>query len=246
MSNKFSRILILIYGIFCYLAFVISVLLLICFVENIFLPKTLDSDRAIALGNALLINTGLIILFAVQHSGMARQTFKQWWVKFIPKPIERSTYVLVASLVLIFLVYVWQPLGILIWHIKNKFIFYSLYSLSFSGWILVALATFSINHFDLVGLRQVYFNWKNQPCPQLEFKTPKLYQTVRHPLYSGVLLGIWCAPKMTLSHLFFALLFSGYILVGIRLEEKDLVAKHGEQYKNYQKQVPMLLPNPFK
>ncbi|OKH18756.1 methanethiol S-methyltransferase [[Limnothrix rosea] IAM M-220] len=246
MSNKISRVLAFVYGIFCYITFIISVLILICFIENIFLPKTLDSDQAIALWQALSINTSLVSLFALQHSGMARQHFKQWWTTFIPKPIERSTYVLAASVILIFVIFAWQPLGISIWEITNPFIFYSLYSLSFVGWLLVALSTFSINHFDLVGLRQVYFNLSNQPYLELEFITPRLYQTVRHPMYSGVLLGVWCTPKMTLSHLIFAILFSAYIFVGIKLEEKDLITHHGEQYKTYQKQVPMLFPDLLK
>lgn len=242
-DNSFlSRVLTLIYGVFCYLAFVLSCVYAAGFIGNIFLAKSLDSNGQESLIIALLIDVGLLGIFALQHSVMARQKFKDWWVQLIPQPIERSTYVLFSSLALILVFWQWRPIGITLWQLDNlvaQIIFYFLFSL---GWIILLVSSFLINHFDLFGLRQVYLYFEEQKYTSLKFKTPVFYQYVRHPLYIGWLLIFWMTPIMTVAHLIFALVTTIYILVAIQLEEKDLVNIYGEKYKNYCREVPMLIP----
>lgn len=187
----------------------------------------------------------LLGIFAVQHSVMARQGFKQWWTRFVPKPIERSTYVLFTNIALGLLFYAWQPMGGTIWHVQDPLGQALLYSVFDLGWGLVLMSTLLINHFDLFGLRQVWLYLHNKEYTPLTFSTPALYQRVRHPLYVGWLLAFWATPTMTSAHLLFALTTTIYILMAIRWEEKDLVAIHGQAYADYQQRVPMLIPRVF-
>jgi protein-S-isoprenylcysteine O-methyltransferase Ste14 len=242
LNNPLGRISTLIYGVICYLNFLVIFLYFIAFINNIFLPKTLDSARIIDWRYGLLINVLLLLLFGLQHSGMARPKFKQIWTKIIPTGIERSTYVLLSSLCLVILMLFWQPLGVQIWQIENILIFYLFYGLNASGWLLVLVATFSLNHFDLFGLRQVFLHFQGKEYTQITFETPILYRIVRHPLYVGFLMGMWFTPSMTISHLIFAMGLTVYILAAIQWEEKDLIEIHGESYRTYQKHVPMLIP----
>lgn len=241
-NNKISRIAAFVYGLICYAIFFITILYAIGFVGNLIVPRSIDSDPIISLGNTLLVNAGLLGLFGLQHSGMARKGFKQWWTQVIPKAVERSTYVLFSSLCLLTLFYFWQPMGGTLWHITNATavaIFHTVFAL---GWLIVFGTTFLINHFDLFGLRQVWFYLQEQEYTHLKFVTPGLYNYVRHPLYVGFLLAFWSTPTMTAAHLVFALLTTTYILIAIQLEERDLVSDHGEDYNNYRRHVPMIIP----
>jgi protein-S-isoprenylcysteine O-methyltransferase Ste14 len=237
-----KRIAAFIYGVVCYAVFFGTFLYAIGFVGDLFVPKSIDSAPESPLGQALLINTLLLGLFAVQHSVMARPAFKRWWTRFVPKPVERSTYVLFSSLALIALFVYWQPIGGVIWNVQDPIGRAVLYGLFAFGWGLVLLATFLINHFDLFGLRQVWLYLRGKEYRPLNFGTPALYKIVRHPLYVGWFFAFWATPSMTVAHLFFALLTAAYILIAIRFEERDLLAEHGARYSEYRKQVPMLVP----
>jgi methanethiol S-methyltransferase len=182
------------------------------------------------------------VLFALQHSIMARPAFKAWWTQFIPEPAERSTYVLASSVALIILFAYWQPLGGVVWHVTQPTAVLVLYALCACGWLLVLVSTFLLNHFDLFGLRHVWLYLRGRPYTHLTFQTPGPYRLVRHPLYVGWLFAFWATPVMTLTHFVFALATSGYILAAIQLEERDLVAHLGNQYSEYRKRVPMLIP----
>jgi protein-S-isoprenylcysteine O-methyltransferase Ste14 len=192
--------------------------------------------------SSLLVDLGLLVLFALQHSVMARPAFKAWWTRFIPEPAERSTYVLASSVALIVLFACWQPLGGVIWKVTQPTAAMTLYALCAFGWLLVLLSTFLINHFDLFGLRQIWLYLRNEPYTHLTFRTPGPYRLVRHPLYVGWLFAFWATPDMTLTHFVFALATTGYILVAIQLEERDLARHLGTQYSDYRKRVPMLIP----
>lgn len=237
-----KRITAFTYGIICYVIFLITFQYTMGFIGNLFVPKSIDSPPVSPLGQALLIDALLLGLFAVQHSVMARPGFKRWWTRFVPKPVERSTYVLFSSLALIVLFVYWQPIGGVIWHVQDPVGQAILYGLCVFGWVLVLVATFLINHFDLFGLRQVWFYLRGKEDHALAFVTPGLYRMVRHPIYVGFIFAIWATPTMTVAHLFFALLSTVYILIGIRLEEQDLVAYYGARYREYKQQVPMLVP----
>ena len=237
----FNRIIAFLYGVACYLAFLAAFLYAIGFIGNFLVPKSIDSGMQMSFMNALAINAGLLGLFAVQHSVMARQWFKRAWSRIVPTSVERSTYVLFSSLALLLLFWKWQPMGGVIWEVQNGFGRAALYSLYAAGWAIVLAATFLINHFDLFGLRQVWLHLLGRPYTQLEFRTPGLYRYVRHPLYVGWLLVFWSAPKMTLAHLVFAVATTAYILIAIQFEERDLVRFHAE-YAEYRRRVPMLVP----
>ncbi len=230
------------YGVICYVIFFGTFQYAVGFLGNFIVPKSIDSTPDGPLGQALLINALLLGLFAVQHSVMARPAFKRWWTRFVPKPVERSTYVLFSSLALIVLFVFWQPMGGVIWHVQNPVGQAVLYGLCALGWGIVLVATFLINHFDLFGLRQVWLYLRGKECHPLSFVTPGPYRHVRHPIYVGFIIAFWATPTMTAAHLFFALMTTAYILIGIRLEERDLVTYHGERYREYSKQVPMLVP----
>lgn len=237
-----NRIAAFIYGAVSYAIFFVTFLYAVGFVGNFIVPKSIDSSPEGPLGQALLIDALLLGLFAVQHSVMARPAFKRWWTRFVPKPVERSTYVLFASLALIALYALWQPIGGVVWNVQDPAAQLVLYGLCAFGWGLVLLATFMINHFDLFGLRQVWLYLRGKEYRPLSFGTPGPYRLVRHPLYVGFFIAFWATPVMTAAHLFFAVMTTAYVLIAIRLEEHDLVAEHGARYAEYRKQVPMLIP----
>jgi protein-S-isoprenylcysteine O-methyltransferase Ste14 len=236
-----GRLLALLYGVVCYLVFFGTFLLSIWFVWTMDAPKPEPP-----MARAVLINTGLLLLFAVQHSGMARQGFKRVWTRVVPPPIERSTYVLVASLCLLLLIYFWLPMPTPVCDIQAPWARALLHGMFWFGWVLVLVSTFLIDHFDLFGLKQVWNYWRNQPYQPPAFMTPGPYRLVRHPLYLGFLLAFWSTPRMTQGHLFFAVVTTAWILLAIQFEERDLVTIHGEDYKLYRSGVSMLVPWPGK
>jgi len=237
-----KRIAAFFYGITCYVIFLATFLYIIGFIGNLFVPKSIDSTPVGPLGQALLIDALLLGIFAIQHSVMARPVFKRWLTRFVLQPVERSTYVLFSSLALILLFAYWQPIGGVIWQVQSPVGQAVLYGLCVFGWGLVLVSTFLINHFDLFGLRQVWLYLRGREDHALAFVTPGLYRLVRHPIYVGFIFAMWATPTMTVAHLFFALLSTAYILIGIQLEERDLVAFYGARYSQYKKQVPMLIP----
>jgi len=229
------------YGLACYAVFFATFLYAVGFIGNLWVPKSIDSPRDVSMAAALFANLGLLGLFAVQHSVMARPAFKRWWTRLVPASAERSTYVLFSSVALIVLFWFWQPMGGVVWEIQSVAGINTMYALYAAGWALLLYCTFLIDHFDLFGLRQVWLQFVGKPCTPLDFKTPWLYRQVRHPLYIGWLMIIWATPTMTVAHLVFAMMSTAYILVGIQLEERDLVNAHPE-YAEYRQRVPMLLP----
>jgi protein-S-isoprenylcysteine O-methyltransferase Ste14 len=242
LQNKIARLAAFLYGLVCYAIFFVTSLYACGFVGNFLVPRSIDSVPVISWKNALLVDAALLGIFGLQHSIMARKGFKSWWTQFVPKPIERSTYVLFSSLCLIALFYLWQPIGGIIWNHTNSIGVTIIYALFASGWLLVLMTTFLINHFDLFGLRQVWLYLWGKEYTQLKFVTPGPYKYVRHPLYIGWLLAFWSTPTMTVTHLVFALLTTAYILIAIQFEERDLVDIHGRAYADYCRQVPMLVP----
>jgi methanethiol S-methyltransferase len=236
-----KRLSILLYGILSYAAFFAVFLYAIGFVGNILVPKSIDSAPTVPFLTALLVNLGLLGLFAVQHSVMARPAFKRWLTRIVPVPAERSTYVLASSLAMIALFAFWQPMGGVIWDVASPAGQAVLYTLFAFGWALVFVSTCLINHFDLFGLRQVWLEFRGRPYTPLAFRTPGPYRLVRHPLYVGWLFAFWATPTMTAAHLVFAVMTTAYILVAIQLEERDLMDFHPE-YAEYRRQVPMLVP----
>ena len=239
-----KRSLFFLYGIICYFVFFVTFLYAVGFVGNIMVPKTIDSGFQGGSTYAWLVNILLLSLFAVQHSVMARPGFKKWWTRFIPKPIERSTYVLLASVVLILLFAYWRPIDSVVWNIKGSLAGSILIALYFAGWFVVLFGTFLINHFNLFGLQQVYLNLKNQDQPHPKFVKPLFYKIVRHPLMLGFIIAFWATPQMSVGHLLFAFATTGYILVAIQLEERDLVRFHGDEYRRYQQEVSQIIPMP--
>lgn len=238
----FKRIMFFGYGVVCYLVFLATFLYAIGFIGNFAVPTTLDGEATGPLAVSLAIDVGLLLLFAVQHSLMARKWFKQRWTKLVPRPVERSTYVLFSSVALILLFVLWRPLGGVIWSVEDPAGRFVLRGLFAFGWALVLVSTFLINHFDLFGLRQVWRYLRGLPEGGLQFVTPGPYRLVRHPLYVGWLFAFWMTPFMTAAHLLFALATTAYILIAIQLEERDLVREHGETYEAYRREVPMLVP----
>jgi protein-S-isoprenylcysteine O-methyltransferase Ste14 len=241
-KNLGRRIAVFVYGLVCYAITLGTFLYIAGFVGNLFVPKSIDSPPQAPLAIALLTNVLLLGIFALQHSLMARPAFKQWWTKIVPKPAERSTYLLFSSLALFLTFWQWQPMGGLIWDVQDPVGRGFLLSLFAFGWVLLLAATFLINHFDLFGLRQVTLYLLGREYTQLRFRTPGLYKLVRHPLYVGWFFVFWATPTMTAAHLVFALLITNYILVAIRWEERDLMDEHGRVYENYRRSVPMLIP----
>jgi protein-S-isoprenylcysteine O-methyltransferase Ste14 len=239
------RIAAFLYGSVCYVIFFATFLYAIGFVGNFIVPKSIDSVPERPLPSALLINLGLLGLFALQHSIMARPAFKRWWTRFVPPPVERSTYVLFSSLALLLLFWQWQPMGGEIWNVENL-IGRSLLYVGFAfGWSLVLVSTFLINHFDLFGLRQVYLYLRAREYTTLTFGMPGPYKYVRHPLYVGWFFAFWATPTMTAAHFVFALMTAAYILIAIQFEERDLLAAHGQAYAEYRRRIPMLIPRVF-
>jgi protein-S-isoprenylcysteine O-methyltransferase Ste14 len=238
-----SRITGFLYGIACYLVFLVTVLYAIGFIGNIFVPKSIDSGPQVRFIQALLVNCVLLAVFALQHSLMARQWFKKASTRIVPVAVERSTYVLFSSAALLLLFWQWQPMGGVIWNVEKAFGRIALEVLYAFGWPTVLISTFLIHHFDLFGLRQTWLHLLGRPYTTLGFRTPGPYRYVRHPLYVGWLLVFWSTSVMTSAHLVFAIATTAYILVAIQFEERDLVHSHKE-YEEYRRQVPMLLPIP--
>jgi len=230
------------YGLAAYLVFLGTFLYAIAFVGGFVVPTGLDGAPSSPLGQALAIDTLLLAVFAVQHSVMARRWFKEWWTQIVPWSIERSTFVLFASLALLLLFWQWRPIGVEIWSVGNPFIRGVLWALFAAGWGTVLVVTFLINHFDLFGLRQVWLPLVGRPYTRIEFRMPAPYRVVRHPLYFGFLLAFWMTPTMTLAHLVFAMATTAYIVLAIQFEERDLISEYGSVYEDYRRRVPMLLP----
>jgi protein-S-isoprenylcysteine O-methyltransferase Ste14 len=239
-----KRILFFAYGSFAYVVFLGTFLYAIAFIGNFGTPTAIDGPATVPFLTALAIDAGLLALFAVQHSVMARRWFKERWTMIVPKPIERATYVLLSSLALILLFREWRPMGEVVWSVGDPVARIILLGLFAFGWGLVLVSTFLINHFDLFGLRQVWLYLRDQPYSPLRFRTPGPYRLVRHPLYVGWLFAFWATPIMTGAHLVFAIATTAYILLAIRWEERDLVSQHGTAYEQYRRSVSMLIPLP--
>jgi methanethiol S-methyltransferase len=241
-GNRIGRLIGFFYGVVAYLLFFITFLYAIGFVSDRIVPKTIDSGPPAPTLEALVINLLLMSLFAMQHSVMARKQFKNWWTQYVPKSVERSTYVLLASFALVLLFWQWRPMPAVIWQIDEPRISMAIMGLSLLGWFIVLTSTFLINHFELFGLHQVANNLAGQPMPAPRFRTPLYYKFVRHPIYLGFIIAFWAAPTMTIGHLLFAAVTTAYIVVGILLEERDLVDLFGDDYRRYKERVSMLVP----
>jgi len=241
-----GRILALLYGVISYLCFFAAFLYLIGFMENLLVPKSIDSGEPASLGMGIIVNFLLIALFGVQHSIMARPGFKKWLTSFMSPAVERSTFVLMSSVALSVLYIFWLPLPDVVWKVENNIARIVLHSLFWFGLGLILLATFIINHFDLFGLRQVWLYFTGKGYVNLVFKMPLFYKIVRHPMMLGILIAFWATPDMTVGHLMFSLGMTIYVFIGTQFEERDLVAAHGEAYRRYQRDVPMLIPLPGK
>lgn len=241
-GSRIFKLVAFLYGITAYLVFFVTILYAIGFVMGVMVPKTIDTGTDTPTAEAIIVNLLLMTLFAVQHSVMARKQFKAWWTQFVPKPVERSTYVLFASLSLLLLFWQWRPLPAVIWNVENPDLAVTLVTLSFAGWVLVFASTYMINHFELFGLHQVTNHLAGKEMTPPRFKTPLLYNFVRHPIYLGFIVAFWAAPTMTAGHLLFAVVTTLYIFVGIALEEHDLVALFGDEYRQYKQRVSMLIP----
>ena len=240
-----SRLIVFIYGVFAYIiALIVQVWFIFYIGEWEFMPATINSQHPVPLSTALIINLALIILFALQHSGMARASFKKQLTKMIPQAAERSTYVLFSGLALGVICFYWQPLGGFLWQVDNatgKFLLTAGYIF---GWLFSLFSTFVINHFELFGLQQIYFNLIHKPEPPVDFKEKLFYRSVRHPVQLGIMIGIWSTPTMSYSHLMLSVTFTIYIFIGLWFEEKDMINVWGDTYKDYQKRVHMLFPFP--
>ena len=245
LASLAARLFTLCYGGIAYLIFFGTFLYAVGFVSRFVVPKTVDSGSASSPMTALLVNLVLMSIFAVQHSGMARQGFKKLFARFASPAIERSTYVLLASLSLILLFWQWQPMPLMVWNIEDPVLAGIATAGGFVGWLIVLYSTFLISHFELFGLTQVVSHFAGRVVEPMKFKTPGLYRLIRHPIYLGFIIAFWCTPTMTLGHLLFAAVTTAYIFVGIYLEERDLVSMFGDQYRRYREKVAMLVPGIF-
>ena len=238
-----ARTLTLAYGLVVYLFFFVTFCYAIGFVGNFVVPKGIDQGAADASTNAVLINVALLSLFALQHTIMARPRFKQWWCRIVPTPVERSTFVLLASAILALLMWQWRPMPGVIWELSGSARGVVL-GVSLSGWLLVLYATFVIDHFDLFGLRQVWLHWRGTEYKHPPYMERSVYRFIRHPIMAGFIVAFWAAPTMSQGRLLFAVVTTAYILVAIRIEERDLVGFLGDVYRDYQRRTPMLIPFP--
>jgi protein-S-isoprenylcysteine O-methyltransferase Ste14 len=241
-ASRALRFTAFLYGAVAYFTFFFTILYAIGFVSGVVVPKAIDTGEPVSTVSALVKNLALMALFAVQHSVMARKPFKRWWTQYIPQPIERSTYVLFASLALLLLFWQWSPMPATVWHIEEPEIAAVITGLSFLGWVIVFTSTFLINHFELFGLHQVANNLVGREMPSPTFRTPLFYNFVRHPIYLGFIIAFWATPTMSVGHLLFATVTTAYIFVGIWLEERDLIDLFGEEYQAYRRRVSMLVP----
>ena len=237
-----NRIGVFVYGVGAYVIFLVTFLYAVGFVGDFTVPRSIDAAPEGPLATAVAIDVLLLGLFALQHSVMARPAFKRWWTRIVPEPAERSTYVLLSSAALLLLFWQWRPIGGIVWEVEHPVGRALLYGAFAGGWLTVLVTTFLINHFDLFGLRQVWLHLRGKPYRPLGFVTPGPYRHVRHPLYVGWLFAFWATPTMTAAHLLFALATTGYILIAIQLEERDLADVHGKAYVDYRRSVPMLVP----
>jgi protein-S-isoprenylcysteine O-methyltransferase Ste14 len=242
MEDSLGRFIAFLYGLVAYAVFLVAFLYAIGFVEGLLVPKSIDSGTAGPIVAAAVVNLVLMSVFAIQHSVMARRQFKQWWTRFVPASVERSTYVLLASLALVLLFWQWRPMPAVVWHVADPQAASGITGLSFVGWLIVLTSTFLINHFELFGLHQVANNLTGRAMPTQRFRTPLYYKFVRHPIYLGFIIAFWAAPTMTAGHLLFAAVTTAYIVVGALLEEHDLVEMFGDEYRRYRKSVSMLIP----
>jgi protein-S-isoprenylcysteine O-methyltransferase Ste14 len=232
------------YGIITYIIFLITFLYAVGFVGNIFVPKTIDSGVQNPVGFALIINLMLLLVFALQHSIMARPGFKRVWTKIIPKSVERSTYILMTNAALILIFLFWQPMPAKVWDASNTFTGTALSILFWIGWFIVLTSTFMIDHFSLLGLKQVHAHLKAQVAPETKFLKIGFYRLVRHPIMTGFLIAFWATPTMSVGHLLFTVATTLYIIIAVlRLEEKDLVAEIGSEYLAYQREIPAFVPS---
>ncbi|WP_297774418.1 methanethiol S-methyltransferase [Mycobacterium sp.] len=237
-----KRFLIVGYGVAAYLLFLAAFLYLVAFLGNFWVPRTVDHGLSAPIGQAVLVNIVLLALFAVQHSIMARPSFKAWWTRLVPASIERSTYVMLSNVVLVLLYWQWRTMPAVVWDVRLPAGRLVLWTLFWLGWAIALAATFMVSHFDLFGLRQVFLAWRGKPYTHIGFHARMLYRLVRHPLMLGFVIVFWAVPTMTAGHLLFSVAMTGYILVATHLEEHDLVEALGEQYRDYRRRVPMLLP----
>lgn len=237
-----KRCLYFAYGVACHLLFLITFAYMVGFVGNLLVPKKIDSVAAGPVGTAVGVNLLLLALFAGQHSIMARPSFKQVWTRLIPEPIERSTYVLISCLVTIVLMWQWRPIDAIVWDLQTPILRTTAWSLFAAGWLLVPTVSLLIDHFDLFGTRQVWLYFKGRNYTPLPFRTPLVYKHVRHPLYIGWAIAFWVTPTMTVGHLFFAAVLTGYMVLAVFAEERDLVVHLGNQYEEYRRRVPKFVP----
>jgi protein-S-isoprenylcysteine O-methyltransferase Ste14 len=241
-AYRVAKIIAFLYGILAYFAFFVTILYAIGFVMGLAVPKSIDTGPETSFVEALIVNLLLMSLFAVQHSVMARRRFKEWWTQYVPKSVERGTYVLLASLCLMLLFWQWRPMPAIVWQVEDPDVAVAVATVSLIGWVIVFTSTFLINHFELFGLSQVTANLAGREMPEPQFRTPLYYKFVRHPIYLGFIIAFWAASVMTVGHLLFAAVTTAYIFVGIFLEERDLTEQFGEQYRQYKKRVSMLIP----
>lgn len=242
-----SKLLVVFYGVVCYLVFFLTFLYAVGFIANFGVPKGIDDGVAGSLAGAIIVDLVLMSVFAMQHSVMARPGFKSWWTRFVPQPVERSTYVLFSSLALILLYWLWQPMPAIIWQVGDPILRTLVWVAFWLGWGIVLFSTFLINHFELFGLRQIYLHFIGQMHIPVGFRTPLLYQWVRHPIMLGFIIAFWATPQMSVGHLVFAVVTTLYIIIAVYyFEERDLLKYHGEVYAEYRRQVSMIVPIPRK